>query len=222
MSRRTILKIVIAAVLLCVVAAIYLSPVREQFTRENIRGSVESMRGAWYGPLAFIGIFAVGCILAIPATVFVLAAGFIWGWMAGGAYACTGAILGATASFLIGRFIGEGLLDRFGRIGRLVAKQVDHAGLRSLLVLRLIPGIPFAVLNYAAGVAGVRLIDFVTATAIGLLPSFVVAYCADALFNGTMSEGDAFKRILIACALLLAIVLLPVIVKRFAKAPEKA
>jgi uncharacterized membrane protein YdjX (TVP38/TMEM64 family) len=76
------------------------------------------------------------------------------------------------------------------------------------------------VLNYGAGVAGVRLIDYLGATAIGLLPTFVFAYCADALFNGTMSEGDALKRIVIACGLLLCLVLLPVLLKRFAKKPE--
>jgi uncharacterized membrane protein YdjX (TVP38/TMEM64 family) len=142
--------------------------------------------------------------------------------MLGGTYAWIGGMLGATISFFVGRFVGEGLLARFGYLGRIVAKQVDHAGMRSVLVLRLIPGIPFAVLNYGAGVAGVRFVDFAGATAIGLLPSFVFAYCADALFNGTMSEGDAFKRILIACALLLGLVLLPVGIKRLARRSQAA
>jgi ammonia channel protein AmtB len=48
---------------------------------------------------------------------------------------------------------------------------------------------------------------------------FVFAYCADALFNGSMTEGDAFKRLLIVCVLMLAIILLPVAVKRFARRP---
>jgi uncharacterized membrane protein YdjX (TVP38/TMEM64 family) len=220
MSRRTLVRIAVAAVLIAVIAGIYFSPLRAEFTRDNIRHRVESLRGTWYGPLVLIGLYAVGCIFAIPATVFVFAAGFIWGWMLGGAYAWIGGLLGATASFLVARFVGEGLLDRFGYVGRTVAKRVDHAGFRSLLVLRLIPGIPFAVLNYGAGVAGVRLVDFVGATAIGLLPTFVFAYCADALFNGTMSEGDALKRVVIACLSLLGLVLLPQLIKRFTRRAE--
>jgi uncharacterized membrane protein YdjX (TVP38/TMEM64 family) len=217
MSRRTLLRIVVATLLVAAVAAIYFSPLRGQFTRENVRLHVEQLRGVWYGPLIFILVYAIGCVFAVPASIFVFAAGFIWGWMLGGAWAWIGGFLGATASFFVGRFVGEGLLDRFGKVGRMVVKQVDHAGFRSLLVLRLIPGIPFAVLNYGAGVAGVRVIDYLGATAIGLAPTFVYAYCADALFNGTMSEGDALKRIVIACGLLLCLVMIPTAIKRFAK-----
>lgn len=219
MSRRTLMRVAVAAILVLVIAGIYFSPLRDEFTRDNVRARVALLRGTWYGPLVLIGVYVLGCVVAVPASIFVLAAGVIWGWLLGGTYAWIGGMLGATASFYVGRFVGDGLLHRFGYIGRVVAKQVDHAGMRSLLVLRLIPGIPFAVLNYGAGVAGVRLVDFLGATAIGLLPTFVFAYCADALFNGTMSEGDALKRIVIACLLLLSVVLLPVAIKRFSKRP---
>lgn len=219
MSRRTLIKLAVLAVLGAAFVAVWFSPLREQFTRENVRAFVEHLRGLWYGPLAYIGVFALACIFALPASVFVIAAGFIWGWAWGLAYAMVGGLIGAVASFYIGQFVGEGLLDRFGRIGRMVAKQVDHAGFRSLLVLRNIPGIPFAVLNYGAGVARVRFRDFFAATAIGVAPSmFVFTYCADQLFNGSMTEGDALRRLAVVCALMLAIVLLPLAVKRFAKA----
>jgi uncharacterized membrane protein YdjX (TVP38/TMEM64 family) len=183
-----------------------------------LRAFVENLRTMWYGPLIFIGAFMAACVLALPASVFVVAAGFIWGWVAGGIYSVIGGLLGALCSFYVGRFVGEGMLDKFGRVGRAVAKQVDHAGFRSLLVLRFIPGIPFAVLNYGAGVAGVRIRDFFPSTLIGIIPSmFVFAYCADALFNGSMSEGDAFKRLVIVCGLMLAITLLPMLIKRLTR-----
>lgn len=218
MTKRTMIKAAVVLVLAAVVVGIYLSPARDRFTKENILLFVEHLRGVWYGPILFIASFMLACVLALPASVFVLAAGFIWGWLAGGIYSILGGILGALASFYVGRFVGEGLLEKFGRIGRAVAKQVDHAGFRSLLVLRFIPGIPFAVLNYGAGVAGVRVRDFTASTLIGIIPSmFVFAYCADALFNGSMTEGDAFKRLVIVCALMLAVTLLPMAVKRLTK-----
>jgi uncharacterized membrane protein YdjX (TVP38/TMEM64 family) len=217
MSRRP-LKYAIALVLAAAIAVVWFSPLREHLTREHIRLFVEHLRGLWYGPLAFIGVFALGCVLALPASVFVIAAGFIWGWAMGGLYSIVGALIGAVAAFFVGRFVGEGLLDRFGRAGKAVARQVDHAGFRSMLVLRFIPGIPFAVLNYGAGVAGVGFVDYFFSTAIGIVPSmFVFTYCADALLNGKMTEGDAFVRLSIVCGLMLAITLLPVAVKRFTK-----
>ena len=218
MTRKTLLKIAVVLLLAGAVAAIYFTPLRDQLTRDNIRDFVSRLRGVWYGPILFILAYAIGCVVAVPASVFILAAGFIWGWKLGGTYALIGGLLGASASFLVGRFVGEGLLDRFGRIGRAVSKQVDHAGFRSLLVLRLIPLFPFAVMNYGAGVAGVQFGHFVAATAIGLAPSnYVVAYCADALFNGTMTEGDALKRLFTVAGLVLAMVLIPMLLKRFVK-----
>ena len=216
MNRRRWMQVAVLLILAAVVVGLYLSPVRDQLTRENVRAFVEHLRGLWYGPAIFIGAFMLACIFALPASVFVIAAGFIWGWALGSVYSLIGGMLGAIASFYLGRFVGEGLLEKFGRLGRAVAKQVDHAGFGSLLVLRFIPGIPFAVLNYGAGVAGVRVRDFLGSTLIGVIPSMLVfAYCADALFNGSMSEGDAFTRLAIVCALMLMIILLPKAVKRF-------
>ncbi|HEX2120336.1 MAG TPA: VTT domain-containing protein [Thermoanaerobaculia bacterium] len=218
MSRRMLLRLAILALLIAAFAAVWFSPLRAELTRENVRVFVEHLRGLWYGPIAFILVFAAGCVFALPASVFVVAAGFIFGWVFGAAYSIVGGMLGAIASFYIGRFVGAGILDRFGRVGRMVAKQVDHAGFRSLLVLRNIPGIPFAALNYGAGVCGVRFRDFFFATLVGVTPSMLVfTWCADALFNGSMTEGDALKRLAIVCALMLAIVLLPLAVKRFSR-----
>lgn len=220
MSRRLVFRIAVAVVLAAVVIGLWFSPLREQLTRENVRSFVEHLRGLWYGPIAFIAVFAAACVFALPASVFCIAAGFIWGWLLGGTYALIGGMLGATASFYLGRFIGEGVLDRFGRVGRMVRKLVDHAGFRSMFVARNIPGIPFAVLNYGAGVCGVRFRDFLPATVLGVIPAmYVFAYCADALFNGTMNEGDVAWRILLACALMLGFALLPVAVRKWVGRP---
>lgn len=220
MSRKTAVKVAILLVLAAVVAALYFSPAREHLTRDNVRAFVEHLRGLWYGPAIFIAAFMLACIFALPASVFILAAGFIFGWLPGMVYSFIGGMLGAAASFYLGRFVGEGMLEKFGRVGRAVAKQVDHATFRSLLALRFIPGIPFAVMNYGCGVAGVRVRDYLASTAIGIIPPmFVFAYCADALFNGSMSEGDAVKRLVVVLGLMLFITLLPVAVKRFTRRP---
>jgi len=214
-SARTAIKVAVALIVAGGFIALWFSPLRSYLTREHIRSTAETVRGLWYAPLLLIVSYAIGCIFAIPASVFILAAGMIWGWKLGGTYALIGGIIGGTASFLLGRFLGEGVLARFGRLGALVEKQVDHAGFKSLLILRLIPLFPFAVLNYGAGVAGVKLLDFVFATALGVAPSnFVFAYSADAIFNGTMTEGDAVKRLLVVAALLIGVTVVPTLIKK--------
>ncbi len=215
MTRRSAIKIAVAATLAVAFVGFWLSPLREQMSVENMRGFVDQLRGLWYGPIVFILAFALGCIFAIPASVFCIAAGLIWGWLGGAMYSIVGGALGAILSFFVGRYLGEGFLARFGRVGRMVAKQVDHAGFRNMLALRFIPGIPFAVLNYGAGVCGVRFRDYILSTILGITPPMLVfAYCADALFNGSMTEGDAAWRLLLVCVLMLTLTFLPMLVKR--------
>ncbi|HKO56578.1 MAG TPA: VTT domain-containing protein [Thermoanaerobaculia bacterium] len=215
MTGRTAIKIALVIVIAGAVAALYFTPVRQYMDRQHLVVAVEYLRGLWYAPIILILSYAIGCIFAIPASLFIIAAGVVWGWLLGGTYAMIGGVLGATLSFLVGRFVGEGMLERFGGLGRRVAKQVDHAGFKSLLVLRLIPLFPFAVLNYGAGVARVELADFVMATTLGLIPSnFVFAYSAHSLYENTMSQGEALKRLAIVAALLLTVVLVPSLIKR--------
>jgi uncharacterized membrane protein YdjX (TVP38/TMEM64 family) len=215
MTRRKALQVAMAVAIAGIVAAIYFSPLRQHLNKQDIRAAVEQFRGLWYGPLVMIAMYAIGCVFALPASAFIVVAGFIWGWKVGGSYALVGGLLGAAGSFAVGRFVGEGVLTKFGKVGAAVRKQVDHAGFKSLLVLRFIPGLPFAAVNYGAGVAGVRVSDFAGATIIGLIPSnYLFAYCSDSLFNGSMTEGDALKRLAIVCAIMLVLVFLPSLFKR--------
>lgn len=213
-SRRG-LRIATLVVLVGGVAALYFSPLRGYFTRENIFDTVDQMRALWYAPFVLIASYAIGAVFAIPASIFILAAGVIWGWKLGVTYAMCGAMIGASASYFAGRFLGEGLLDRFGRAGVAVRNQVSRNGFVSLLIARLIPGPPFAVWNYAAGIARMNFGQYFLATLLGTFPAHIVfAYCADALFNGTMTEGDAVKRLAVVAALLISMIALTTLLKR--------
>ena len=220
-SRVIVLKALLLVLLIAGIAVAWFSPLRSYLTIEGARTVVARLRELWYGPLVYGAAFTVGAVLVVPASVFVLSAGMIWGWKLGGIYALAGGASGAIASFLIGRFMGSGFLRRFGPIGERLTRQIDHAGFRPLLVMRLMPIFPFALINYGAGVAGVRLRDFAAATLIGMAPSvFVFAYSADALFNGTMTGQDAFKRILTVGFLLSALVLTPSLIKKMRRSNQ--
>jgi uncharacterized membrane protein YdjX (TVP38/TMEM64 family) len=213
---RTAIKIALIVFIGAVIAALYFTPLRQYFTREHIRGAIALMRSLWYAPFLFIIAYALGCVFALPASLFVIAAGVIFGWKFGALYAMTGAMLGATASYFVGRFLGEGLLGRLGKAGARLAEQASQSGFLSILIVRLIPGPPFAVWNYAAGIARVPVRDYVLGTFLGTLPAHVIfTYCADAIFNGTMTEGAAMKRLFIVAGLLLAMVAIPLALKRW-------
>jgi len=215
MTKRGAIKIALVAVFIAVIAGIYFSPLRGHLARAQIRSDVDVLRTLWYGPAALIAAYAAGCVFALPASIFIITAGVVWGWKFGVVYAMCGAMIGASLSYFVGRFLGEGLLNKFGRAGRAVESQVKTAGFKTMLVVRLIPGPPFAVWNYGAGVANVKFSDYFFGTLIGTLPAHLIfAYSADALFNGTMTEGDAVKRLFIVAALILALVFLPNLLKK--------
>jgi uncharacterized membrane protein YdjX (TVP38/TMEM64 family) len=215
MNKRNVIKLATLVVLAGGIVALYLSPLRAYLTKAHINDFIGWLRGLWYGPLVLIGLYAAGCVFALPASIFVIAAGVIWGWKLGAVYAIAGGFLGAIAAYYVAGFLGEGLLDKFGSVGRAVRTQVETAGFLSMLIVRLIPGPPFAVWNFAAGVARMRFRDYALATLIGIIPSHIVfTYCADSLVNGAMTEGQAIKRLAIVCALLLALILIPLFIKK--------
>ncbi len=92
-GRRTRLYVRIAVVLFGIVAVVVVmnSPLRHMMEPEKLRemltGLRESAHSYWYAPLAFILAYVVGAALFVPATLFILAAAFLWGWLVGGVYA---------------------------------------------------------------------------------------------------------------------------------------
>lgn len=211
-------RIVAAVIFAALLAGVYFSPARSYLTVENIRDVRDAARAAWYAPPLFILAYAVGCTFLIPATIFILAAGATWGWALGSLYALSGAVLGCVLSYSIARFIGGGLISKFGEAGTRLAAKLETVSFSAFLMLRLVPLFPFAMLNFGAGVAKIRLGTFTLATLIGVAPAHVVvAYSADALLAGTISRQEAFQRILIVVGLMMLVMGVPMLFRKRAQ-----
>ncbi|HYZ39815.1 MAG TPA: VTT domain-containing protein [Stellaceae bacterium] len=132
---------------------------------------------------AYIATYAVLVALSVPgAAILTIGGGFLFGTWVGAACAVIGATLGATAIFLAARAGLGGLAQRAGRfVGKL------EAGFRAdafnyLLVLRLVPIFPFWLVNLVPAVVGVRLLTFMLATFLGIIPgTFVYASLGNGL-----------------------------------------
>jgi uncharacterized membrane protein YdjX (TVP38/TMEM64 family) len=139
----------------------------------------------------YIVVYATLVALSVPgAVILTIAGGFLFGTWVGGLCAVIGATLGATAIFLAARG-GLGGLAR--RAGRFVGKL--EAGFRAdafnyLLVLRLVPIFPFWLINLVPALVGVRLLTYVLATFLGILPgTFVFASLGNGL-GSLVEEPD--------------------------------
>ena len=127
-------------------------------------------------PVAFVLVYAVAVVALIPASLLTIAAGAVFGLVKGAVYAFTGALVGSTAAFLLGRHTFRHLVTR--RLARnprfaAVERAVSAQGRRIVFFLRLSPLVPFNFLNYALGLTTISLTDFVLASA-GMIPGTIV------------------------------------------------
>ncbi|HEY9693192.1 MAG TPA: TVP38/TMEM64 family protein [Oculatellaceae cyanobacterium] len=128
------------------------------------------------GAIAFIAIYIIATIAFFPGSILTLGAGVVFGVVLGSLYVFIGAIIGATAAFLVGRYLVRSWVDnkiaanhKFQAIDRGVAKE----GLKIVLLTRLSPIFPFNLLNYAFGITGVSLKDFVIGS-LGMIPGTIM------------------------------------------------
>ncbi|WP_329123211.1 TVP38/TMEM64 family protein [Streptomyces sp. NBC_01353] len=137
------------------------------------------MSGA--GAVVVFGLAYGACTAAfVPRPILNLAAGALFGTQAGLAAAVAGTVLGAGISFTLGRVLGQGALRPLlrGRWLKAADGQLSRHGFRSMLAIRLFPGVPFAAANYCAAVSRMGYAPFLLATAIGTIPNtaaYVVA-----------------------------------------------
>jgi uncharacterized membrane protein YdjX (TVP38/TMEM64 family) len=89
-----------------------------------------------------------------------------------------GASIGASASFWIARSLGRAQVERIaGERAMRLDGWLRRRGFLAVLYARLIPAVPFNLLNYVAGATGVSARDYTLATIIGIAPG-TVAYTA--------------------------------------------
>jgi uncharacterized membrane protein YdjX (TVP38/TMEM64 family) len=109
-----------------------------------------------------------------------LTCGLVFGPVTATLYALTGTLLGAAVSFGIGRGLGRAQVVRMTagrtphtRLGRL-DEWLARRGFLTVVCARLLPIVPFGLLNYGFGATRVRASTFVLGTAVGILPSTVL------------------------------------------------
>ncbi len=142
---------------------------------QTVLNHVESL-GAW-GPVVFVLLYLVACVLLIPGSLLTLGAGALFGVVKGSLIVSLAATLGATAAFLIGRHFArswvEGKLSAYPKFTA-INHAVSQAGWQTVLLTRLSPAFPFVLLNYAYGLTRVSLRDYVLASWLGMLPGTVL------------------------------------------------
>lgn len=114
------------------------------------------------------------CTVAfVPRPILNLAAGALFGTALGLTTSIGGTVLGAGISFALGRLLGQDALRPMlrGRVLLAADGVLSRHGFRSMLAIRLFPGVPFAAANYCAAVSRMRYLSFLAATGLGSIPN---------------------------------------------------
>ena len=210
--------LVLVALLVAAALAVRASPARGWLTPRGIEQLLAALREPWWAPLAFVAAYTIAAALDFSGLVLTLVGGAVFGFWWGALLNLLGANLGASAAFWVARLLGrEGLHALLG--GRLLGgldRLAHQAGFAWLLRLRLIPIVPFNLLNFASGLTALPWRTYAAATAIGVIPATLVyTFFADALLSGSREAGHrVFVRLLIAGALLVLLSFVPTIARK--------
>lgn len=205
---RVVLGLLVAA------AAVWFAFNRDRLDPALIESTIRDL-GLW-APLGHIVLFALGTILFVPGAIFGLVGGALFGPLWGTVLNLAGATLGATAAFVVARYVAADWVRRKagGRLDRLIA-GVEAEGWRFVAFVRLVPLFPFNLTNYALGLTRISLQHYVLASLVGMVPGTVAyTWLGHAGREAAAGNTAAIRYGLIALALLATIAFLPRLVRR--------
>jgi uncharacterized membrane protein YdjX (TVP38/TMEM64 family)/rhodanese-related sulfurtransferase len=219
--RRGVGLIRIAGVLALAAGAVWIVVHRDLIDAGKIETLLHSF-GLWT-PVGFVLLYAAGTVLFFSGAILSLAGGALFGPVWGTLWNLLGALLGATLAFLIARGLGAEWVERRlgGRLRRLV-DGVAAEGWRFVALMRLVPLVPFNLLNYALGLTRISLRAYILASAVCMLPG-AVAYTWLGYAGRSAAEGNsaALRYGLLGLGVLAMIAFLPRLFRRF-RASEPA
>jgi len=163
------------------------------------------------GPLVFVAVVTVLTCALFPYPVLAATSGLLFGTAGGTAVSIVAGTAGAVVAFLIARAWGAGPVDRLAgaRLRRLLTR-VGRRGFVAVLYLRIVPGVPRDVANYAVGLTPVGLGAYAAATVIGIAPrAFAYTALGSSFAVGRLDSPEAVVAVVLLVALaVLGVVLL--------------
>ena len=181
LPKRRVVTLAVAIVILVALALLVPLP-----TAVQLRDWSRSL-GPWFPP-AFLAAHTVITVFPFPRTAFTLAAGLLFGTGYGVLIAVTASTASAVIALLLVRAGGWQLSSLVSHPAiESVDARLRQRGWLAVLSLRLIPAVPFAVINYAAGASAVRLLPYALATLVGVLPGTAAVVILGDAFTGNVS-----------------------------------
>ncbi len=215
-ARGLMKAIVFAAFVAAAVSIVRYTPVKDYLTADAL-GRLLDSAGYW-APAAYMAIYAVGVCLFIPGTLLTGLGAAIFGAYLGFAYVWVGAMVGASAAFFIGRFLGrEFAASLIGDKLKKYDDAIERNGFAATLYLRLVY-FPFTPMNFGMGLTKVRFIDYLFGTGLGIIVgtfifTFFIGTLKEVWVSGNWADLISFK-VFFSIALFVFSFFIPRIIKK--------
>jgi uncharacterized membrane protein YdjX (TVP38/TMEM64 family) len=164
-----------------------------------------------------MAVYAVGVCLFVPGTLLTTIGAAIFGPYFGFLYVWTGAIIGSTLAFFIGRYLGRDFTaSLIGDKLKRYDEAIERNGFATVLYLRLLY-FPFTPMNFGMGLTRVSFWDYFAGTGLGV----IVGTFIFTLFVGTVKgvwvsgqwEGLLSWKVFLSLGLFILSFFIPKIVK---------
>jgi uncharacterized membrane protein YdjX (TVP38/TMEM64 family) len=210
---------IILLTVICIVATgigIYLLGGIDQ---EQLQALLKKM-GIW-APIVYIVFYTVGTILILPSTPLNLSGGALFGVWWGTMWTTIAAIVAAIVSFAFTRTVGrEYIAQKFAGRWEAIDAEMRQGGLFYMFAIRLLPLIPYGIVNFAAGLTSIRFRDYFIGTLLGTVPG-ILPFVMMGSGLQALSSGNVVP---LMCALALTGMLVGVATwyRRRRQSPQKA
>lgn len=165
-------KIAIAVVAVVVLAAVWaFTPVRSLATPEELQKLIAPVADSPLLPLYTLAAFLVAGALFISVWLVIFQTGLLFPPLAAFGLSLAGALLSAAISYGVGRALGRDVVEKMAPAR--VRRAVEGAGLESIIAVRILPLLPFTLVNLCCGAFHVRFGVFVAGTVVGMVPGII-------------------------------------------------
>jgi uncharacterized membrane protein YdjX (TVP38/TMEM64 family) len=167
---RTALVIILAAICWVALSRCGFDPAK--ITPDKIRDFIRPF-GFW-APVGYFLIIGQP-LIPVPISIAMIAAGLIFGPVFGLCAAVGAATLRASSQFVVAKWMGREAIGRIlkGRIAS-IDEKLGKDGFRAVLLIRIVPNLPYDIQNYAIGLSQVSFVPYFFATLIGVVPGAVM------------------------------------------------
>ena len=129
--------------------------------------------GIW-APITYIALYTVATILVLPSTPLNLTGGAIFGPWLGTLWTSMAAVIAAVVAFAFTRTVGrEAIARKLAGRWQAMDAEMRQGGLFYMFAIRLLPIIPYGLVNFAAGLTSIRFRDYLLGTILGTVPGIL-------------------------------------------------